>query len=331
MPERLAFHRKSIDLLAREGDPAIEAWIHAWNPVADARPMFGEDGFARVTGEIWHANGVTLNRFRMSGQTLHRTEAHLALCSELISVQRVVEGRGRGVMDGAAFEQCADLFTVLDWCHPYTNVHTRCLVEGIILPKALVGFRPAPGQGVPTIDCRTGQGRVLAHELTSTLDRLEAGSRIDLERLINILRACIADRPQGQAQRRAVSAGRDDAIRAYIEAHLSDRTLNADHIVRTFGVTRRTLYRVFESSGGVRAYIQERRLNRAIADLGQPRSKRGQIGAIATRWGFSSEAAFSRAVRKRLGVPPSRMLELKTPPGSRPWIKCAINEWLRTS
>ena len=293
--------------------------------------MFGEDGFARVTGEIWHADGVTLNRFQMSGQTLHRTEAHLALCSELISVQRVVEGRGRGVMDGAAFEQGADLFTVLDWAHPYTNVHTRCRIEGVILPKAMVGFRPDPSRRVPTIDCRTGQGRVLAHELTSTLDRLEAGSRVDLERMINILRACIDDKPQDQAQRRAVSAARDDAIRAYIEVHLSDRALNADRIARTFALTRRTLYRLFESSGGVRAYIQERRLNRAIADLGRPRSRRGQIGAIASRWGFSSEAAFSRAVRKRLGVPPSRMLELKTPPGARPWIKCAINEWLRMS
>ena len=59
--------------------------------------------------------------------------------------------------------------------------------------------------------------------------------------------------------------------------------------------------------GGVAAYIQTRRLARAHADLADPGKAPRKIYEVAYRWGFVSEAHFSRAFRRAFGVTPGEV------------------------
>jgi AraC-like DNA-binding protein len=52
------------------------------------------------------------------------------------------------------------------------------------------------------------------------------------------------------------------------------------------------------------AYVQTRRLARAHADLADPSKAPRKIYEVAYRWGFVSEAHFSRAFRRAFGVTP---------------------------
>jgi AraC-like DNA-binding protein len=86
------------------------------------------------------------------------------------------------------------------------------------------------------------------------------------------------------------------AIRRYLEKNLADPSLGPDGICREFGMSGANLYRLFEPIGGVHAYIRERRVARAFADLVSPTERR-RIGDVAYNWGFGSEASFSRRLR----------------------------------
>ena len=69
------------------------------------------------------------------------------------------------------------------------------------------------------------------------------------------------------------------------------------------GLSRSTLYRLFESVGGVAAYIQRERLRAARDALCSPDNIR-PIHAIAEACGFADASVFSRAFRHAFGCSP---------------------------
>lgn len=89
-----------------------------------------------------------------------------------------------------------------------------------------------------------------------------------------------------------------------IEQNLHRNDLNVDSLCGIMGLSRASLYRLFEPHGGVRAYVQERRLRHTVADLSSPFNDRRSIYDIAFNRGFTSEAHFSRAFKRRFGTSP---------------------------
>ncbi|HWK53017.1 MAG TPA: helix-turn-helix domain-containing protein [Hyphomicrobiales bacterium] len=92
--------------------------------------------------------------------------------------------------------------------------------------------------------------------------------------------------------------------RLAIEQNLQ-RSFTVEELCRELGLSRATLYSLFEPVGGVRAYVQERRLRRSAEELTAPLNSKRHVYEIAFDWGFGSEAHFSRAFKRRFGVSPS--------------------------
>jgi AraC-like DNA-binding protein len=91
-------------------------------------------------------------------------------------------------------------------------------------------------------------------------------------------------------------------------------TPGVDKLARTFGLSRASLYRLFEPVGGVASYIRTRRLARARQELTAPGLEDRRIGPIAYRAGFHSIPAFNSAFRPAYG---------QTPRSTRSTIKSA--------
>lgn len=98
-------------------------------------------------------------------------------------------------------------------------------------------------------------------------------------------------------------------VRRTIEQHLADPDLSVAGITRMAGISRTRLYALFEPAGGVKHYVRERRLRRALGMLLDARKRYRPIYEIAAACGFANESAFSRAFRQRFGCSPREARE----------------------
>jgi AraC-like DNA-binding protein len=92
--------------------------------------------------------------------------------------------------------------------------------------------------------------------------------------------------------------------RQIIDDRLASPRLTPDMLARELGVSRSTLYRIFEPAGGVARVIRDARMKaaaRAIADL----ESGVRIGDIAHQFCFSSDAQFTRSFKAHHGYTPS--------------------------
>jgi AraC-like DNA-binding protein len=95
-------------------------------------------------------------------------------------------------------------------------------------------------------------------------------------------------------------------IHDYIEAHLPDPELSPGSIAAAHFISTRHLHDLFRELGTtVSASIRERRLERCRRDLRDPVLADRPVTAIASRWGLTDSAHFSRIFRAAYGLPPT--------------------------
>jgi AraC-like DNA-binding protein len=108
-------------------------------------------------------------------------------------------------------------------------------------------------------------------------------------------------------------------IKRHIRQHLSNTDQSPAQIAHHFGISRRHLYQLLESVGGISRYQTHLRLQRCMADLQNPHNAHLQISEIAYRWGFRNLATFNRNFRNAFGMTASdarnRQQQTTTPAG----------------
>ena len=93
-------------------------------------------------------------------------------------------------------------------------------------------------------------------------------------------------------------------VKAFVDQHLGDPELTLSSIARANAVSLRYLHLLFHDTGETaRQYLLRRRLERARELLLSPGAAL-PVGEVATRSGFDSPSAFSRAYRARYGSAP---------------------------
>lgn len=252
----------------------------------------------------------TLNHARSSAQTLTRTAQEIRRSDLdhvyviLNRVDTVADCDGRSVRAEAGSVQFRDL------SRP-SSARTTIDTVNAMVPRAMVPawLRDNRLHGL-TLPAASPGGRLVASHLSTLAD---IAPQITEEEGIAALEATfvIAERFLGKAA--AVAPAHSDAIHrtirrramALIDASRLEGRLDVDRLARGVGVSRTGLYRAFDTMGGVRAYVLERRLTRAHAALRARIGTQPSIAAIAERHGFASRAEFNAAFRARFGVAPS--------------------------
>jgi len=97
-------------------------------------------------------------------------------------------------------------------------------------------------------------------------------------------------------------------IKKFIDAELGDPNLTPEKIARAHFISLRQLHKLFEADGlSVCEWIREKRLDRCRRDLGDPMLADETVFGVALRWGFTSQAHFSRLFRAAYGCSPTEL------------------------
>lgn len=141
--------------------------------------------------------------------------------------------------------------------------------------------------------------------LYATASDLGASERHAAAQSFAALAASMVGHARDRQWQQTGSPAKLNLLRQAIESNLASPDLGPDFLISKFGVSRATLYRLFEPLGGVRNYIHQRKLARAYESLVSSRATRERIGVVASRSGFKSSAVFSRAFRNAFDISPS--------------------------
>ena len=177
------------------------------------------------------------------------------------------------------------------------------------LPGAFFDRSGSHGQIIKSASSGTA---VAAAALQALLSQIKGVMATEMDEIVTgvvaLAARVIALSPQGRSTtgQSAVATPLESftTIARFIEANLASRELGIGKITKTFGLSRASLYRLFEPVGGVACYIRTRRLARARKELTAAGLQDRRIGPIAYRAGFRSIPAFNRAFREAYGETP---------------------------
>ena len=153
---------------------------------------------------------------------------------------------------------------------------------------------------------------------------------------VGLAAACLnaAASPDRPNQASGVAFAKLTRARRHIEARLDDPDLSVDLICRNLGMSRTKLYELFDSFGGIGTYIRDRRLRQALVALADQTRAHHSTYDIALAAGYSSDAAFVRAFRRRYGVTPNDVRHAGYAPRSsehhdRPGLDRRHEDWVK--
>ena len=310
---QLPVYKEHIDVTAHQFAQAIEdAWY--------LTPLQTKDGFGRVDGDLWVVGDWLFSDVCMPPALFQTERCHIQERSTYISLERFIFGDERGrTQDDRNILNTPGEVSFCDERLLYESIVSERRVHNVTVPRALLGLTEDEPAEFPDIQATTGIGQFVFAEWDATYAVLNRGdatlSRSQLNRLAACLKIAMGVHPQREDVRTHAREALFRQICCYIETHLEDPHLSTSTLLDKFGVSRATLYRMFERLGGVRNYLTERRAAAALFFISSSQGQPGVVQAACERWSFSSPANFNRTIQRLFGNSPKALLFSGDPAG----------------
>ena len=282
----------------------------------DMTPLESPNNSGIYRTRNWFVDRFFFAETRNDAVTVGRTKAQAETGAGLVFLHRYLYGRVRGVMGDANIDRDPGQMYLMDQEQRVDCIQFPITSQGVFIPKDLIGYDPDRHPAFVRFADNKTVNALLYRAFDQVIEDMRSHCIVDwraLDQLIASLRYALGtDDRDGDVRRQARDA-MADLIREHVERNLDQADLSSTSILKTFGLSRASLFRIFKSDGGVRRYINQRRLFRAVLDIARSEGARGSISQAAERWGFSSNANFNRAVRNQFHVSPSSLVNLPEP------------------
>lgn len=278
----------------------------------DLKPIETDQNLGVCRATSWLIDGVLISQAESDATIASRNKWQAENCADLVFVHRYLRGGSFGYAGDLLIEKEPNEIFLLDQELRIELVQTPILVQGLHISKDALGY----DRSIHPPIINFSNNHILKQLLSAEMDRLFAtlfdskrDARAALARFLACLKLAIHSPDEAGDVRRRARNALGDLISRHIEQNLRSPDLTVESLLTNFGVSRASLYRIFEDKGGVRQYISDRRLYHALAEIAQKPNERGRINAVAEKWGFASSPSFNRAVKRRFGVAPGALME----------------------
>lgn len=299
----------------------LDLWLSVCSPLFKVSPIIKEGVSKTYRTAAWHVDPITIANTQYQDMVNDHSRWHVEETGAQINVHRYSHGRASMETDGLPVECDTGVITLLDYSRPFKSILTACECHvtanqcySFFVPHTAIDYRPSDANHSPVYEATSAMGRLIGQEMDNLINQLEGGATeanpSDIQRFLGCVEVGMSPRDASQSAREQTRNSLKLAIMKFIEARLSSTTLSVTLILQNFGVSRASLYRMFDAEGGVRNYIRRRRLYGAVCTIAENPLKRGQIHAASERWGFTSDTSFNRMVRREFGVAPGSLFEM---------------------
>lgn len=242
-----------------------------------------------------------------------------------VLVQAFIHGGADSLHGGREYKATTDGIVVANMAFELDALISDSHILMLVVPPEVIeehlpALRDARG---PLFAPGSIAGKVLADFLISLRQNLPGATMSDAPALTNgaigLLAALISKEDTSSAEaRRGVLM----AVQRHIDQRLGDFDLGVASLCARFGLSRTSLFRLFEELGGVRSYIQRRRLLACFRALCEPRNRTRLIFDIALDYGFANPSHLSVLFRRHFGMSPREVRETagdRFPPEGPAW------------
>lgn len=311
----------------------LPTWREAAGSLWDVTPTDDDPFFARVNA--FKAGELIVGTVTSSAQSTNRSPAKIAADSlDCYVLQFYLQGR-LSAQDRRHEHllQGGDLL-VVDSMQPISTVATSFQTLNLIVSRRLLApFLTDPDvHGARRFETGNPLNALLRSHVRALHDNASSMSTAEAVAAQDATLALVAAVLNGHVPEDRATAVRGvgrAALRRFIEARLGDLDLDAGKAASQFGISRATLYRLCEPSGGFATLLREQRLRRCRDDLANRLLAHQSIASIVERWGFGNPAAFSVAFSRCFGIAPSEFRKLAFGRSRQGGSKSAVADWSR--
>ena len=292
----------------------LEVWRAACGTIFGASPLNHKPSNL-YRAETWFVDPIIVAKSQYHPMVSKHTNHHIYESGNYLNVHRFVT-RSPIALDASGLPILCEPGSIilLDYSRPFTSIHPRAECQSFIVPHSAIGYTPSDETRALKYPTNSKMGQLIGQEMDLILDRLIRGdsaiAQDDLKRFLGCVEVAASPQRASPSARQYARGSLKRAIQTFVETHLASPDLNVTLILRNFGVSRASLYRMFEVEDGVRNYINMRRICRAVIDLAVTPHQRGVIQRTSERWGFTSDASFNRMVRRNFGLAPGALFEM---------------------
>jgi len=297
-----------LDVKRDAGDAGYEAWQDAMSVFCDFLPLGGLPGFSGKTQGYLMAPFVFFT-LSVDRSYARRSGRHLRQDVEGFLILNLFRGgRSVGVLGDTPITRAAGTVDLMDFTQQFLTLNEdRTQIACVAIPHGALGFVRGSHPSYLALAAGTLKHRMLTATLQEIFQRLPRTTRDETPTITagfaGLLRGLFMD-SMVEGDRDSVQAAVRATVLAYIDVHLRDRSLDAARLCRVFGMSRATLYRLFETTGGVAKTIRKRRLYRCFLELAQ-RREGTPVREVAERYGFTNASHFTRCFKEEFPLAPS--------------------------
>lgn len=304
---------------------SMDVWVNACASIFGLSPIEKEDPKKSYSVLAWYVHPVSIINSIYHGMVTRHSKWHVEDSGWQVHVHRYKRGRASVETAGLPVECETGAITLLDYSRPFTSLHTENDCESFFVPHGAINYSPSDALHAPVYGANSTIGRLIGREMDHLLGQLRAGAVAippeDIQRFLGCVEVAMSPAQATESARVRARNSLKISIQEFIEARLDTPDLNVAMILQSFGVSRASLYRMFDIDDGVRNYISRRRLYRAVTELAETPRVRGKVHEVSQRWGFSSDPNFNRMVKREFGVTPGALFQMPiSTPGSYEYI-----------
>jgi AraC-like DNA-binding protein len=273
---------------------------------------------ARKNGQfiknMWHSeHGFFADTHMDALATCHRTKCHADNVGHLILLSRYFGGTSKGTLNDQTVDRRPGPLYLMDAELPWEGIREAGRLQTAYIPKCALGFDPDQHPRFLEVSEASPLGQCLHARMDELFQRLQESDYLLQKAALDQLLACMKVALTMDAQREDIRSHARAALHrticGFIEQNVHAQALSTTMLLDQFGVSRASLYRMFEAQGGVRNYITERRALRAVIDLSDTSGTRGHVRQVSDRWGFATPVHFNRVIRRLYGDSPGALFE----------------------